>query len=560
MKQSKKDRLSPPDDALWYLSLGGAGEIGMNLSLYGTAGKWLMVDCGITFGDETTPGIEVIMPDISFITDRREDLLGLVVTHGHEDHIGAIEHLWTRFQCPVYATQFTAKMIRNKLGYSDLKGRVPIKELAKGGSFEIGPFKGQLIPVTHSIPESNMLTLETKHGKILHTGDWKFDADPIVGDVTDTAQLKALGHEGLMAAIGDSTNALLAGHSGSERIVWDELHRLFGTIKQRVIVTCFSSNTARLKAIAAAAKKNGRYVTLVGRSLWRNAEVAEECGYLPEFNDFLSEDEAMASPRDKIVFVTTGCQGEPRSALWRIATDSHPEVEFDAGDTVIFSSRDIPGNEKQIGRLQNRLIVNGLKIITHHDAPVHVSGHPAQEELTQLYQWTRPNLVLPVHGEARHQIEHERIAKECQVPNTLIPSNGQIIRLGPGKAEVVAEVTNGRLGLDGKVLRKLDHEAGVSRRKMSFNGAAVITLVIDARGKAMQDPQVTLMGLAEDDRTEATLCEDVIAVSLDALESLPKSARIDDQAVRHAIAQSARKLLQESHGKKPVMDVHIVRV
>ncbi|MDX2028738.1 MAG: ribonuclease J [Alphaproteobacteria bacterium] len=559
MKHPKKDPYRPPDDAVWYLALGGAGEIGMNLSLYGTAGKWLMVDCGVTFGDETTPGVEIIMPDISFLTERRDDLIGLVVTHGHEDHIGAIEHLWPQFQCPVYATKFTAELIRRKIDRADLKNKVRLIELPKGGDFEIGPFKGSMIPVTHSIPESNMLSITTKHGTVLHTGDWKFDPEPLVGDLTDEASLKKLGSEGVMALVGDSTNALVAGHSGSERLVLDEFKNLFGTIKQRIVVTCFASNIARLKSIAAAAKQHKRYVTLVGRSLWRNAEVAEDCGYLPEFEDFLTEDEAMHAPRDKIVMVCTGCQGEARAALWRIAMEDHPEVELSAGDTVIFSSRDIPGNEKQIARLQNRLIAQGLKVITQDHAPVHVSGHPAQDELTQLFQWTRPNLLLPVHGEARHQMEHVRIAKECQVPHALIPANGQIIRLGPGIHEVVAEVPSGRVGLDGKVLRRIDHEANKHRKKMSTQGAAVITLVMDQRGKITHDPQISLMGLIDDEHMES-LQGDIAASVQDAVEAMPKSTRLDDAAVRHRAAQAARRLLQEVHGKKPVMEVHVVRI
>ena len=346
MKHHKKDQYRPPDDALWYLSLGGAGEIGMNLSLYGTAGKWLMVDCGVTFGDETTPGIEIIMPDIGFIAERRDDLVGLVITHGHEDHIGAIEHLWPRFPCPIYATRFTAELIRAKTRDADMRNKMRIIELPANGTFEIGPFKGEMISVTHSIPESNMLAIKTQHGTVLHTGDWKFDPDPIVGELTNDARLKELGREKLMAVIGDSTNALVPGHSGSERGVREEFDRLFPTIKSRIVVSCFSSNIARIKSITEAAHKCGRYVTLAGRSLWRNAEIAEACGYLDEFSGFLTENEAMLSPRDKIVMICTGCQGEPRSALWRIAIEDHPEIELDDGDTVIFSSRDIPGNEK----------------------------------------------------------------------------------------------------------------------------------------------------------------------------------------------------------------------
>jgi ribonuclease J len=558
MSQRKKDPHRPPDDALWYLSLGGAGEIGMNLSLYGTAGKWLMVDCGITFGDETTPGIDVIMPDIGFITERRDDLVGLVVTHGHEDHIGAIQYLWPQLQCPVYATRFTAELIRSKLREADLKNQVRIIEVPPSGSFEIGPFRGEMIPVTHSIPESQMLAIMTRHGTVLHTGDWKFDPEPLVGDVTDEARLKELGRDKLMALVGDSTNALVAGHSGSERKVRNEFDRLFGTIKKRIVVTCFASNIARIKSAAEAAKRHGRHVTLVGRSLWRNAEVAEACGFLPEFSDFLTENEAMLSPRDKVVMICTGCQGEARSALARIAGSDHREVELDPGDTVIFSSRDIPGNEKAIARLQNNLIAQGLTVITQEHAPVHVSGHPAQEELVTLLQWTRPHLLLPVHGEARHQMEHARIGKECQVPHTLIPANGQIIRLGPGLHEIVAEVPNGRLGLDGKALRRLNHEVTRDRHKMSHNGAAVITLVMDQRGKVLQDPQVTLLGLT-DEGQDKELSAAIGDAVLDAVEGMPKSTRTDDAAVRHAVALSARRYLQENRGKKPVMDVHVVR-
>ena len=560
MNKPRKDPYRPPEDALWYLSLGGSGEIGMNMSLYGTGGKWLMVDCGITFGDENTPGVEIIMPDIGFIAERRDDLVGMVITHGHEDHIGAIEHLWSQLQCPIYTTKFTAELIRNKLSRADaIRNKVRIIELPLNGGFELGPFKAEFVSVTHSVPEANMLVIETQHGKVLHTGDWKFDPDPIVGTVTNDKRLKELGGEDLMAVVGDSTNALIEGHSGSERSVYNEFQTLFGTIKGRIVVSCFSSNVARMKSIVEAAKKHDRYVTLVGRSMWRNAEVAEECGYLPEFNDFLSENEAMLSPRDKIVFICTGCQAEPRSALWRIAMSDHPEVDLDPGDTVIFSSRDIPGNEKQISKLQNRLIERRLNIITSDDAYVHVSGHPAQEELTQLYQWTRPRLVIPVHGETRHQMEHARIATECQVPATLIPTNGQIIRLGPGIHEVVTEVPFGRIGMDGKVLRRLDHEAAKDRKKMSYNGAVAVTIVIDKGGRVLQDPQVSLMGLVDDNLSD-TWAGDIVAVVLDAIESMPKSTRTDDNAVRHIAAQSVRRMMQETHGKKPVTEVHVVRV
>ena len=551
---------SPPDEALWYLSLGGAGEIGMNLSLYGTQGKWLMVDCGVTFGDDTTPGVDVIMADASFIIERKDDLVGLVLTHGHEDHIGAIEHLWPQLQCPIYATKFTAEFLRNKLGYTNYQRNVKIHEIPTGGNFEVGPFKGEYISVTHSIPEAQMLILRTKNGTVLHTGDWKLDPDPVLGNVSDTEKLRALGEEGLMAVIGDSTNATVPGRSGSEMSVQKEFFNLFPTIEQRIVVTCFASNIARLKSIAAAAKRSGRYVTLVGRSLWRNAEVAEECGYLPEFNDFLSENEAMLSPRNQIVIVATGSQGEPRAALCRIAVEAHPEVELDSGDTVIFSSRVIPGNEKEIAHLQNNLIAKGMHVITSEDNhAVHVSGHPAQEEVRQLYQWTKPHLVVPVHGETRHQNANAQIAKECDVPHTLVAEDGKIIRLGPGIHEVVCEVKNGRWALDGKVLRHIDHNVAKDRKKLAYSGASVVTLVMDAKGKVVRDPQVSLMGLIEgegDHKLQGILS----AIAQDAVEQMPKSTRIDDAAVRHAVSAAVRKHINEVHGKKPVMDVHVVRV
>jgi ribonuclease J len=559
MPKHKKDPHRPPEDALWFLPLGGSGEIGMNLNLYGTAGKWLMVDCGVCFPDESTPGIEIIMPDISFITDRRDDLVGMVITHGHEDHFGAIEYLWPHLQCPVYATPFVAEMIRAKLAQAGLKGQVRLIELPLRGSFELGPFKAELIHVTHSVPETHMVAITTKNGKVLHTGDWKFDPDPGVGELTDIERLKALGREGVMALVGDSTNAMESGQQGSEISVQKCFCDIFGRYRHRIAVTCFSSSIARLKSITVAARKHGRYVALVGRSLWRNAEIAESCGYLPEFNQFLSEHEAMQAPRDKIVLVCTGCQGEPRSALARIAAFDHPAVELEAGDTVIYSSRDIPGNEKAIGRVQNALLRQGMHVVTSNTDPVHMSGHAAQADMAQLYKWVRPKLAVPVHGELRHQTAHAKIAEESQVPAAIIPANGQIIRLGPGVHEVVAEVPAGRIGMDGKVLRALDRETIKHRRKLNFGGVCVITFALNKRGEPVQDPQVTLLGV-EDDSHVAALREDLADAVLDAVEAMSKSTLSDDAAVRSGIMQTARRHLNETYGKKPVLEVHLVRV
>jgi ribonuclease J len=559
MTLRKKDPYLPPDDALWLVPLGGCGEIGMNLYLYGTKGKWLMVECGVTFGDESTPGIELIMPDISFIAERKDDLVGLVVTHGHEDHIGAIEHLWQHLQCPVYAPPFTASMIRAKLAQAGLKDQVRLIELAKAGSFEIGPFKAEMVPVTHSIPEAHMISIQTPHGRVVHTGDWKFDPDPIVGDPTAEERLKELGREGVMAVAGDSTNAMVPRHSLSERDVQKSFLTLFRGYSNRIIITCFASNIARLKSIAVAAHDVGRYVALVGRSLWRNAEIAEAHGYLPEFASFLSEHEAMQAPREKMVFVCTGCQGEVRAALTRIALGDHPEVTFDPGDVVMFSSREIPGNEKAIARVQNLLISRGLQILTSDTALVHVSGHAGKPEMQELYSWLRPHLVVPVHGELRHQMAHAELAREAGVSETMIINNGQIARLGPGVHEIVGEVPVGRLGMDGKILRALDREVVKGRRKMSFNGAAVVAVALDRYGNIAHTPQVTLLGL-EDDGYIDDLRLDLAESIETALTALPLSSRKDDAAVRQTMQQTARKHLNATQGKKPVIEVQVMRV
>ena len=561
MNKPKKDSYRPPDDALWFLPLGGAGEIGMNLNLYGTQGKWLMVDCGVTFGDDSTPGIEVIMPDIGFIAERKHDLAAIVITHGHEDHIGALEHLWGQLQCPIYATPFAARLIRLKLADKRDLRKVRIIELPLRGKFSLGPFAVEFINVTHSIPESNMLAITTKHGTVVHTGDWKFDPHPLLGELTDEARLRAIGKEGVLALIGDSTNALVEGHTASELDVQKGFIELFGRLRQRIIVTCFSSNIARVKSAAAAAKHHRREAALVGRSLWRNAEVAHECHYLPEFSRLLGPEDAGLIPRHKVVYVCTGSQGEPRSALSRLASGDHPELALEKGDAVIFSSRDIPGNEKSIGRVQNLLVENGIQLITADQAPemIHASGHAAREELAQLYHWLRPQLAVPVHGELRHQTAHAELAKSCQIPNAIIPANGQIIRLGPGAAEVVGEGHFGRWGLDGKALRLMGQGAVKDRAKIGFSGAAVVTIVLDKAGRIVAPPRMSLLGIADAHELEG-LAEHAGAMIADAVEQMPKSLRLNDHDVTRTAGQALRKCLNELHGKKPVTEVHVVRV
>jgi ribonuclease J len=549
-----------PDDALYFLPLGGAGEIGMNLYLYGHAGHWLMVDCGVTFADESIPGVDLIVPDPVFIEQRRDKLLAMVITHAHEDHIGAISHLWPDLRCPIYATPFTAAVLRIKLRETDFADQVPIIEVPLGGDVEIGPFGVGFITMTHSVPEPNALVIRTKHGNVIHTGDWKLDPAPQIGDVTDEAKLRRLGDEGVVAVMGDSTNALNPGRSGSEEEVRIGLAEVIAAQRNRVVVTCFSSNVARIHSVALAARQAGRQCALVGRSLWKIMEAAQATGYMNDLPEpFVREDQAGYIPRDKIVLICTGSQGEARSALSRIAGDSHPHITLEAGDTVVFSAREIPGNEKAIGRVQNALVGQGAVLITPDDAMVHCSGHPARDELTTLYQWLKPQAVVPVHGEERHMRAHAALAEAGQVKQTLIPRNGALIRLAPGPLEIVDNVEHGRLALDGHHLVPIGGEAIRDRQRIIHNGAAVVTLVLDRDGRLAADPRVALLGIedAEDQAdSEAEVADEVRS----AIGSLPRAQRNDDTAIAEAARVTVRRTIRSWHGKKPVTEVHLVRL
>jgi len=550
---------APGADELLFLPLGGTGEIGMNLNLYGHDGAWLMVDCGITFGDDTTPGIEVILPDPAFIEERKNDLVGIVLTHAHEDHLGALPYIWKRFPVPVYATPFTAAFLKRKLVETGLQDKVPIRIIPMSGRVHIAPFEIELITLTHSIPEPNAVFVRTPAGTVLHTGDWKLDPDPVVGETTDEKRLIEIGREGVLAMVCDSTNAMVPGHSGSEADVADVLADVFDRLDQRIVVGCFASNVARIESIAKAARAVGREVALVGRSLWRIHDAAKETGYLKDCPRFLSDDEAKRLPRDRVVLICTGSQGEPRAALTRIAEDQHPAISLQAGDAVIFSSREIPGNERAIGRLQNKLATLGVSIITARDEEIHVSGHPARDELSQMYQWVRPRISIPVHGEARHLKAHAELAKSCQIPFTLVARNGDVIRLdaqdGP---EVIDEVYAGRLALDGKRLTAFDSDAIKGRRKLSFNGSVVVTAVVDGRGRLLKDPQLSAPGLAADEADE--LIDDLLDVVEDALEGAEGRKNIDDAALAEIIRRAVRRAAQELTGKRPPTDVHLVRI
>ncbi len=549
------------DDALHFLALGGSGEIGMNLNLYGHAGKWLMIDLGITFADDSQPALDVIMPDISFIENEKEraKLVGLVLTHAHEDHLGAVPYLWDRLRCPVYATPFTAAVLRRKLKENSVGFDVPITEVPLSGRFKVGPFDLELITLTHSIPEPNAIAIRTKAGTVLHTGDWKLDDTPLVGDVTDEVALRRLGDEGVLAMVCDSTNAMREGTSGSEGAVRESLVDLVGRFKNRVAVACFASNVARLETMAAVAAKHDRRAALIGRSMWRMQDAARATGYLADTPEFVSEHDAGYLPRDKVVLICTGSQGEPRAALSRIVADTHPHIVLEKGDAVIFSSRIIPGNEREIGKLQNQLVKRGVEVVTENDHFVHVSGHPARDELAQMYQWVRPRIAVPVHGELRHLTAHAELARSCQVPEAVEPANGQVIRLAPGPAKVVATVKSGRLALDGTTVRPLDSPVLRDRHRLMYNGAAVATVVLDAKGKLMATPSVSARGLLDPESEQAELRSIADAIE-SAIEKLSKPDRKDDEAVAEAARRAVRREIKELRGHKPVTDIHVVRI
>ncbi|HLI14070.1 MAG TPA: ribonuclease J [Alphaproteobacteria bacterium] len=550
---------APDKKELLFIPLGGAGEIGMNLNLYGFGNQWVIVDLGVTFADDRLPGIELVMPDPAFIAERREALLGIVLTHAHEDHIGAVPYLWPFLRCPIYATPFTASILRRKLEEVGLTQEAPITIVPLSGRFTLGPFDFELITLTHSIPEPNAVAIRTPLGTILHTGDWKIDPDPLVGPVTDTSALRRIGEEGVLAMICDSTNVLRSGVSGSEAELRSSLAQLVARCRQRVAIACFASNIARLETIAAVAEANGRHAALIGRSLWRFYEAALENGYLRNIPPFLSDSQAANLPRDKVVLAMTGSQGEPRSALARVVAGEHALIVLEEGDTAIFSSRIIPGNERAIFRLQSALAHIGVEVVTEHDEFVHVSGHPARDELAEMYAWVRPQIAVPVHGEMRHLIEHARFARTCQVRQAVVVANGDVLRLAPGSAEIVDHVHAGRLALDGTELVPTEGEVVKSRTRMLWHGVAVATVVLDKRGRLIGAPQLALPGLVGDEGT-ADLTTLASAAISDELNGLPDNRRSDDETVREAIRLAIRRSIRSARGKKPAIEIHLVRV
>jgi len=549
---------------LLFAPLGGVGEIGMNLALYGLGDgpkrQWIAVDLGVSFAGDELPGIDLIMPDIAFLIEQRRNLLGLVLTHAHEDHFGALLDLWPRLRVPVYATPFTASLFAAKRLSEPGAPDIPINVVALGSRFKLGPFDIELVSVSHSIPESNALIIRTPLGNVLHTGDWKLDPTPIIGPPTDEAKLRALGDEGCLAMIGDSTNAVRDGRSPSESDVAKTLRELIGAARGRIAITTFASNVARMRAVAEAAAAAGREVVVVGRAMDRVSQVARECGYLDGINEFRSVEVYGHLPHNKVVALCTGSQGEPRAALSRISEDQHPEVTFSQGDTVVFSSRTIPGNEKAVGRVINGLVRQGIEVITDRTHLVHVSGHPRRAEMEELYRWVRPRIAIPVHGEALHLSEHAKLARGVGVPEVVLCGDGDLVRLAPGPPGVIDEVPAARLYKDGALLVSAEGRTVADRRRLSFSGIVVVAMALSDKGALLADPDVELIGIPEVNADKQSMHEIAYDAAIKTFESLPKARRRDPQAVEEAVKRGVRAAIAASWQKKPICLVQVLVV
>lgn len=550
-------------DELYFIPLGGSEQFGVNLNVYGYGGKWLAVDCGIGFADERFPGIDILLPDPAFIEQRRKDLVGLFITHAHEDHIGAVAHLWPRLRCAVYCTPFTAAILRKKAEENPECRDMDITVIRGDKTTQMGPFSLTPIPVTHSVPETRALLIETAVGNVLHTGDWNLDPAPVLGEATDPDTFKALGDKGLVALIGDSTNAEVAGVSGSESEVEIGLAEVFRECDGRIVVTMFASNIGRIRSIAKAAKTNGRNVCIVGRSLHRMIGAANECGYLDGVDDFVPEDDVDLIPADRIVYIATGSQGEARAQLARIARAEHPVIKMGKGDTAIFSARPIPGNEREINSVKNNLVAAGVRVVTYRDTPhvIHVSGHPARDEITKFLQWTRPDCVIPVHGERAMLEAHADLARACQIKNAIVPNNGSVIRLAPGPAEVVDHVETGLLAVEPRRIIAADHDAIVQRRKLQFSGAIHVTLIMNARGELVADPQISTVGLVDSEDRAGKKFETALLNEVeDILDDMTREDLYDDEFIREEMRIGLRRFVHHQLAIKPKTTVHLTRL
>ena len=546
--------MNTPGKELLFLALGGSGEIGMNVNLYGCDGKWVMVDLGLTFADPAYPGIDLILPDLDFIERNSKNLVGIVLTHGHEDHIGAIPYLTADLGVPLYATPFTAGLIRGKLEDEGLGNKVKLKVIEKNGSFQLGPFGFRYVPLAHSIPEGNALLIDTPYGKIFHTGDWKIDEQPLIGVPSTAEELKAIGDEGILALVCDSTNVFNDSASGSEADVRAGLDSVVGAAKGRVLVTTFASNAARVHTLGEVARDTRRKLCVAGRSLDRIIRVAKQAGYLKHFPEVIDFDAAMRLPARDVMIVATGGQGESRAALARIAFDSHA-IKLSEGDLVVFSSKQIPGNEVAIGRIQNALATKKVEMITDRQAHVHVSGHPGRPELALMYEWIRPEILLPVHGEMRHMAEQARFGLGLGVPKAIVQQNGTMLRLAPNGPKVVGQERVGRLILDGDVILPSDGSTMNERRKLGLHGLISVTVALDGQRRLLGQPAVTAQGIpVEEDR------DDFLAEARSAAAEAVKDGGKDEAKLREGIRLAVRRRAAQWTGKKPVVDVSLIRV
>jgi len=550
-------------EELLFCPLGGSGEIGMNMNLfaYGKEDnqKWIIVDMGVTFADDSIPGIDLIMPDPGFIIDKKDDLLGVVLTHAHEDHIGAVAHIWPELKCKLYATPFTAALITEKFKEKKIDISPYLKIVPLNSKIKLGEFEIDFVTLTHSILEPNGLSIKTPLGTILHTGDWKIDPNPLIGNKIDEEKLKKIGDEGVSAMICDSTNIFSPGRAGSEADVRDSLLRIMELKTKRILVTSFASNVARMESIFYCAKKTGRSICLVGRSMHRIYKAAKKCGYLKGLIEPLEPRDAKKVSKNKILYLATGSQGEPMGAMNRIINGTHPEVFLEDGDCVIFSSKIIPGNEKKLYQLQNLIVKNNMEIISEENAFVHVSGHPNRDDLKDMYKWVKPKSVIPVHGEHRHMQEHVKFAKEMQVPKTLLIENGDIIKLLPGKVpEIVDKAPSGRIYLDGSVNVETDSQPIKDRKNLSINGYLEITLLLSNNGK-IKKPIISFKGIPESQKKDPFIFD-----MEDEIFNICRTFSLDNAKQQknliETIKQNCRRIVREKTGKKPFTNINIARI
>ena len=548
-------------EELLFVPLGGVGEFGANVALYGFGGKWLMVDCGIAFADSSLPGVDILAPDLSWISERRKDLVGLVLTHAHEDHLGAVPYVWETLKCPVYATPFTAAILRNKLDERGLTQQVPLRTVALGGSVELKPFLVSYIPVAHSILEAHSVVVRSPAGLIVHSGDWKLDEEPCIGPLTEESVMSRLGDENVLALFGDSTNAMTDGFSGSEGALRRNLAEIVSESTGRVVVTQFASNAARIETVARIAKDNDRALIVVGRSLWRTIQAAQSCGYLQGLPPFLEDDEVECLPPKNTLLLLTGCQGEARGAMSRVAFGGHRRVRLSRNDTVIFSSKAIPGNERDISRVTTQLLNMGVRVITGSDSFVHVSGHPARGELQKMIEWIRPRMVVPVHGGPGHLSAHAELAKALGVEQAPVVANGNMLRIFPGDPEVIDEVPVGKLAISGTRLVELDSPGVQERRRMMFNGAISVFVVLNSEGDLLSIPNAVVRGVdVDEDKNKDPDEVWAVRVVRDIVVSLPKVRCRDDEAVELAIRRALRGELRKRTNQRPSIDIGVVRL